>query len=132
MTSTDVQAFKAKIADTMDDIRNKRSSLTVQDLKRLLFRCAAILISLEKVRNDALHTSDVHSDDMQCEYTLIYYLVALPFEVFTPSAVAAGIETWTWVIAERPNVEVAIMCEVLTAWFGTVKERKGVFSASSK
>ncbi|KAJ8594622.1 hypothetical protein M405DRAFT_469254 [Rhizopogon salebrosus TDB-379] len=114
MPSADVQAFKTKMADTMDDIRNKRSSLTVQDLKRLLFRCAAILISLN-----------------QCEYTLVYFLVALPFEVFTPSAVAAGIETWTWVIAERPDMEVAIMCEVLTAWFGTVKERKGVFSPSS-
>lgn len=120
------------MADTMNDIRNKRSTLTIQDLKRLLFRCAAIIISLEKVGNDILHTSNVCSDDLQCEYTLVYYLVALPFEVFTPSAVAAGIETWTWVIADRPNVEVAIMCEVLTAWFGTVKERKGVFSASSK
>ncbi|KAG1717938.1 uncharacterized protein EDB91DRAFT_1305118 [Suillus paluster] len=98
----------------MNDIQNKRSSLTVQDLKRLLSRCAAILIALEK-----------------CDYTLIYFLVALPFEVFTPSAIAAGIETWTWVIAERPHMEVAIMCEVLTSWFGTVKERKGVFSASS-
>ncbi|KAG2144576.1 hypothetical protein DEU56DRAFT_790388 [Suillus clintonianus] len=109
-----VQPFKDKMADTMNDIRNKRSSLTVQDLKRLLFRCAAILISLEKR-----------------DYTLVHFLVALPFEVFTPSAVAVGIETWTWVIAERPNMEVAIMCEVLTSWFGTVKERKGVFSASS-
>ncbi|KAG2135222.1 uncharacterized protein EDB93DRAFT_1242600 [Suillus bovinus] len=114
MHCTGVQPFKDKMADTMNDIRNKRSSLTVQDLQRLLFRCAAILISLEK-----------------CDYTLVHFLVALPFEVFTPAAVAAGIETWTWVIAERPNMEVAIMCEVLTSWFGTVKERKGVFSASS-
>ncbi|KAG1849308.1 hypothetical protein DFJ58DRAFT_795151 [Suillus subalutaceus] len=114
MQCTGVQPFKDKMADTMNDIRNKRSSLTVQDLQRLLFRCAAILISLEK-----------------CDYTLVHFLVALPFEVFTPSAVAAGIETWTWVIAERPNMEVVIMCEVLTSWFGTVKERKGVFSASS-
>lgn len=114
MQCTGVQSFKDKMADTMNDIRNKRSSLTVQDLQRLLFRCAAILISLEK-----------------CDYTLVHFLVALPFEVFTPSAIAAGIETWTWIIAERPNIEVAIMCEVLTSWFGTVKEQKGVFSASS-
>lgn len=55
MPSTDVQAFKTKMADTMDDIRNKRSNLTVQDLKRLLFRCAAILISLEKVRDNFIY-----------------------------------------------------------------------------
>ncbi|KAG1853091.1 hypothetical protein F4604DRAFT_1591651 [Suillus subluteus] len=98
----------------MNDIRNKRSSLTVQDLQRLSFRCAAILISLEK-----------------CDYTLVHFLVVLPFEVFTPSVVAAGIETWTWVIMERPNMEMVIMCKVLASWFGTVKEGKGVFSASS-
>ncbi|KAG1791207.1 26S proteasome subunit RPN7-domain-containing protein [Suillus plorans] len=89
MQCTGVQPFKDKMADTMNDIWNKRSSLTVQDLQ------------------------------------------LLPFEVFTPSVVAAGIETWTWVIAERPNMEVVIMCKVLASWFGTVKEGKGVFSASS-
>src|SRR6267154_2242213 len=109
MPCTGVEALKAKMADTMNDLRHKRSSLTVQDLKRLLFRCAAILISLEKVRTDSLHASNFRSDDLQCEYTLVHLLVALPFEVFTPSAVAAGIETWTWVIAERPGMEVAIM-----------------------
>jgi phosphatidylinositol 4-kinase len=33
----------------MEEIRGKNSTLTVQDLKRLLFRCAATLISMEKV-----------------------------------------------------------------------------------
>jgi phosphatidylinositol 4-kinase len=56
----------------------------------------------------------------------------LPFEVFTPAAIAAGIEVWTWVIAEKPVVEVALMCEVLSAWFGTVRDRKGVFSQTLK
>jgi phosphatidylinositol 4-kinase len=40
------------MADTMNAIRGKTSPLTIQDLKRLLFRCAATLISLEKVRNE--------------------------------------------------------------------------------
>lgn len=62
---------------------------------------------------------------------MVHFLVVLPFEVFTPSVVAAGIETWTWVIAERPHMEVVIMCKVLASWFRTVKEGKGVFSASS-
>ncbi|KAH7923479.1 hypothetical protein BV22DRAFT_1036261 [Leucogyrophana mollusca] len=110
----EVAALKTKMANTMNDIRSKLSALTVQDLKRLLFRCAATLISMDK-----------------CEYTLLHYLVALPFEVFTPAAIAAGIEVWTWVIAEKPDMEVAFMCEMLSAWLGTVKDRKGVFSASS-
>ncbi|KAH7889620.1 hypothetical protein F5I97DRAFT_1934490 [Phlebopus sp. FC_14] len=108
-----LMVLTAKMENTMDAIREKTSTLTVHDLKRLLFRCAATLISLEK-----------------CEYELLHYLVALPFEAFTPAALAAGIEVWTWMIAEKPAIEVALMCELLSAWFGTVKDRKGVFSQS--
>lgn len=71
-------------------------------------------------------------DDWQCEYTLLHYLVTLPFEVFTPSAIAAGIEVWTWVIAEKPVAEVVLISEILAAWFATVKDRKGVFSQCLK
>ncbi|KAG2740429.1 hypothetical protein P692DRAFT_201872422 [Suillus brevipes Sb2] len=56
MQCTGVQPFKDKMADTTNDTWNKRSSLTVQDLKRPLFRCAVILISLEK-----------------CDYTLLVF-----------------------------------------------------------
>lgn len=38
------------MAHSMNEIRNKSSDLTVQDLKRLLFRCAATLNSLPGVR----------------------------------------------------------------------------------
>jgi len=69
---------------------------------------------------------------LQCEYSLLHYLVKIPFEVFTPAAIAAGIEVWTWVIAEKPATEVALMCEVISAWFGTLRGRKGVFSQSLK
>jgi hypothetical protein len=75
---------------------------------------------------------DPVADDWQCEYTLLHYLVTLPFEVFTPSAIAAGIEVWTWVIAEKPVAEVVLISEILAAWFATVKDRKGVFSQCLK
>jgi len=44
-----VEVLKSKMADTFDTIRNRNSNLMVQDLKRLLFRCATTLISLEDV-----------------------------------------------------------------------------------
>ncbi|KAF7980170.1 hypothetical protein HWV62_39641 [Athelia sp. TMB] len=111
ISTTEIVALKNKLANTEEDIVNKRSSLTVQDLKRLLFRCAATLISLEK-----------------CDYDLLHYLVALPCGVFTPSALAAGIEVWTWAIAETPDIEVALLTELLSAWFDTVRRHKGIFS----
>ncbi|KAJ7286212.1 hypothetical protein C8J57DRAFT_1496884 [Mycena rebaudengoi] len=111
--SAEIQALKAKMARTLQEIRSKVSSSTVQDLKRLLFRCAATLISLPK-----------------CDYELLHYLVALPFEVSTPSAVSAGIEIWTWAIAEKPDIEVGLMGEVLAAWSDSIKQEKGIFSTS--
>ncbi|KAJ7940268.1 hypothetical protein B0H13DRAFT_2299305 [Mycena leptocephala] len=111
--SSEIQALKAKMARTLLEIRNKVSSSTVQDLKRLLFRCAATLISLPK-----------------CDYELLHHLVALPFEVSTPSAVSAGIEIWTWAIAEKPDMEVGLMGEVLAAWSDTIRQEKGIFSTS--
>jgi phosphatidylinositol 4-kinase len=56
--------------------------------------------------------------------------VALPFEVSTPSAVSAGIEIWTWAIAEKPDMEVGLMGEVLAAWSDTIRQEKGIFSTS--
>ncbi|KAG6909642.1 hypothetical protein DXG01_016424 [Tephrocybe rancida] len=111
--STEIHALKKKMSRTTEDVLNKNSSLTVQDLKRLLFRCAAALLSLE-----------------QFDYDLLHHLVALPFEVATPPAIAAGIEVWTWVISNKPDVEVALMTELLSAWSDTIKHEKGMFSSA--
>jgi phosphatidylinositol 4-kinase A len=62
----------------------------------------------------------------------MFYMVALPFEVFTPSAIAAGIETWTWVISERPTFEIAMMAEINTAWMTSIKLARGIFSKTLK
>jgi phosphatidylinositol 4-kinase A len=59
-------------------------------------------------------------------------MVALPFEVFTPSAIAAGIETWTWVISERPAFEIAMMAEINTAWMTSIRLERGIFSKTLK
>lgn len=43
----EIKLLKARMADTIRDLAEKRSALTFKDLKRLLFRCAAAIISLE-------------------------------------------------------------------------------------
>jgi phosphatidylinositol 4-kinase len=129
--SSEIQALKAKLAKTMDEIQGKNSVLTVQDLQRLLFRCAATLISLEEV-SATLPLASMNQAPAQCERDLLHYLVILPFELSTPSAISAGIEVWTWVISERLGMEVALMTEVLSAWSDTIKFEKGIFSATQK
>jgi phosphatidylinositol 4-kinase A len=56
----------------------------------------------------------------------------LPFEASTPTATQTGIEVWTWIIAEKPELEVAIMSEILAAWSETIKHQKGIFSPTLK
>ncbi|KAF9475060.1 hypothetical protein BDN70DRAFT_996680 [Pholiota conissans] len=111
--SAEIEDLKTKLYHTLEDIRGKNSKLTVHDLRRLLFRCAATLISLEK--ND---------------YDLLHYLVSLPFGVATPSAIASGIDAWSWVIAEKAEIEVALMGEILSAWTDTIRLGQGIFSKS--
>ena len=47
--SAEINALKDKLAHSMKELRSKSSTLTVHDMKRLLFRCAATLISLPQV-----------------------------------------------------------------------------------
>lgn len=75
---------------------------------------------------------DTHPIDPQCGYELLLYLIALPFEIATPSATATGIEVWTWVIAEEAEVEVTLVSEVLSAWSDSIKHEKGMFSTTLK
>ncbi|KII89099.1 hypothetical protein PLICRDRAFT_698221 [Plicaturopsis crispa FD-325 SS-3] len=110
---SEIQALKTKLAKTLEEIRGHVSTLTVQDLKRLLFRSAATVISMTKHDHDLLN-----------------YIVTLPFEIFTPSALSSGIEVWSWVIAEKPEAEVALMAQILTAWTNTIRQGKGIFSKS--
>lgn len=62
----------------------------------------------------------------------MHYLIALPFEIFSPPAIAVGIQTWTWLIGEKPELEFAIMTEIDAAWISTIKLRRGIFSHSLK
>lgn len=77
----EIQALKNKLENTQEDILSKNSTLTVQDLKRLLFRCAATLISLEKVCDitpllrDSLMRA-IHSVTTTSSIILSLYLLA--------------------------------------------------------
>ncbi len=53
-------------------------------------------------------------------------------EVSTPAAISTGIEVWTWVIAEKNDIEVALMSELLSSWSDSIRQEKGIFSPSLK
>ncbi|KAF5358382.1 hypothetical protein D9756_001382 [Leucocoprinus leucothites] len=110
-SQNEICALKERLQSSMADIRSKHPSLTVQELRRLLYRCAAVLVSLD-----------------YCDYDLLHYIVALPFAVATPSAMVVAAEIWSWLIAEKSVVEVALMSEIVSAWSLTIKHEKGIFA----
>ena len=51
---------------------------------------------------------------------------------FTPLAIAAGVDAWTWLLRERPESEVAVIGEISAAWLTTIRLEKGLFSTIMK
>ena len=78
-----------------------------------------------------IHPHEAHRK-LEWDHDLAHYLVALPFEAFTQSSISAGIECWSWVIAEKPTCEVTLMSEIAAAWDSSAKVGKGMFSKSQK
>lgn len=69
---------------------------------------------------------------LQFDRALVHYLVALPFELFNPPSISAGIEAWSWVISEKPQYEIVLMSELTSAWIDTIKLGRGMFSKTMK
>ena len=46
----EIAALREKMHSALAAVRDKRNPFTIQDLKRLLFRCASSLIAVTKVR----------------------------------------------------------------------------------
>lgn len=48
-SSSEISELRRKLGSAMADIRSKNSSMTIQELRRILYRCAAVLNSLDYV-----------------------------------------------------------------------------------
>ncbi|PWN26051.1 hypothetical protein BDZ90DRAFT_281021 [Jaminaea rosea] len=84
--------------------------LPFAELRRLLYRSAALVVSLP------------HAD-----FDLLHHIVALPIRAFTPQAITVASHVWTWIIGERPLFETKIMVELSIGWAATVKAKRGLF-----
>lgn len=110
----EIQAFKQQMAEAVLKV-NTKDALNVREIRRLLLRAVSVLIASPRLDADILHC-----------------LVDLPMTVFTPLAIAAGVDAWTWLVRERPEAEIALMGEISAGWLNTVKEGKGLFNSSMK
>ncbi|KAI0818966.1 atypical/PIKK/PI4K protein kinase [Irpex lacteus] len=112
-TPQEIELLLKRMAEITRDIADKKSALKVDDLKRLLFRCASTIIDLKRCHRDLLH-----------------YIVALPFEAFTSTVISAGVEVWSWIISEKPEYEIVLLSELAASWSETIEQKKGMFSTN--
>lgn len=105
-------AFRQQMNEAMAKA-NTKQALSVPDMRRLLLRATAVLIA----------TPGVHAD-------ILHFVVALPITTFSPLAIAAGVDAWTWLVRQKPEAEIALMGEISAGWLGTIKAGKGLFSTS--
>lgn len=107
----ELKAFRQQMGQALRDIRSKNIVMAVPALRRLLLRAVSVLIASPVIDREILH-----------------YLVALPMRSFTALGVAAGVDAWSWLISERPDIEVSLISEISDGWIWTIKARKGLFS----
>ncbi|ODN73286.1 hypothetical protein L202_07835 [Cryptococcus amylolentus CBS 6039] len=106
-------AFKSQMARAVSNIKTKSKPIDIPQLRRLLLRAVSVLISSRRMDRDLLH-----------------YVVELPMTAFTPLAIAAGVDAWTWLLRQRPEAEVAIGGAITAGWTQTIILRKGFFNDS--
>ncbi|CDU24347.1 related to phosphatidylinositol-4-kinase [Sporisorium scitamineum] len=113
MSPASVAECRQQLAALSDSVSRKRRVLPLAELRRLLYRTAALVVALPEL-----------------DYELLHYIVSIPFLLLTPEAISTACQVWTWVIGARPQVETKIMVELTIGWAMTAKARKGIFSPS--
>ncbi|KAF6767202.1 Phosphatidylinositol 3-/4-kinase, catalytic domain protein [Kalmanozyma brasiliensis GHG001] len=111
MSPASVAECREQLATLSNDVGSKKRALPFAELRRLLYRTAALVVALPEP-----------------DYELLHFIVSIPFQVFTPEAISAACQVWTWVIGARPEVETKVMVELTIGWAMTAKARKGLFS----
>ncbi|TIC01454.1 kinase-like protein [Wallemia mellicola] len=111
ISKEDVRRLKKQTQDLLYGIHNKECDLTLPDLKRLLWRCAGILVASNKL-----------------DFELLHYLVSVPFQVFTGDSISTALEVWIWLFHERKDFQTKTIMEICNEWLSTIKARKGLFS----
>lgn len=87
-------------------------------------------IPLLEVRDVLRQAAALICSSSKPRLSVVHYLVALPFQIFTKEIIKLGVSLWLGVIHENPNIEPRILAEVVEAWERSVQRRKGLFDGS--
>lgn len=87
-------------------------------------------IPLIEVRDVLRQAAGLICSSSKPRLSVVHYLVALPFQIFTKETIKLGVSLWLGVIHENPNIEPRILAEVVEAWERSIHRRKGLFDTS--
>lgn len=110
-----VQALRKQLRQISDDLRHRKSKLSIDELRPLLYRAAAVVLAKKEI-----------------DYGLIREIVFIPVHAINPPAMHLGVEVWAWLVDRRADVEAKLMVDVHLAWSWTIRRRRGMFSVLLK
>lgn len=87
-------------------------------------------IPLIQVRDVLRQAAGLICSSSKPRLSVVHYLVALPFRIFTKETIKLGVSLWLGVIHENPSIEPRILSEVVEAWERSVQCRQGLFDPS--
>lgn len=84
-------------------------------------------IPLVEVRDALRQAARLICSSSNPRLSVVHYLVALPFQIFTKDTIKLGVSLWLGVIHENPSVEPRILAHVVEAWDKSIQRRQGLF-----
>lgn len=84
-------------------------------------------IPLGEVRDALRQAARLICSSSNPRLSVVHYLVALPFQIFTKDTIKLGVSMWLGVIHENPSVEPRILAHVVEAWDKSIQRRQGLF-----
>ncbi|KAF3391336.1 Phosphatidylinositol 4-kinase STT4 [Penicillium rolfsii] len=84
-------------------------------------------IPLGEVRDALRQAARLICSSSNPRLSVVHYLVALPFQIFTKDTIKLGVSLWLGVIHENPSVEPRILAHVVEAWDKSIQRRQGLF-----
>ncbi|KAK9727777.1 phosphatidylinositol-4- kinase [Basidiobolus ranarum] len=112
--SRSLDSSRTSIKDELDrimDLAKERMPISPKELHTTLWRGANILI-----------TSD------QIDHDLVEAICWAPVAVFTSQSLKMGTSIWTYLMVQRPDLEMKLMVEIGNCWASVIRSRKGIFS----
>ncbi|CCU76309.1 phosphatidylinositol 3-kinase 3 [Blumeria hordei DH14] len=87
-------------------------------------------ISLAEIRDILRRAATLLYRNCGSGCAIVYYLVSIPFSLFTEESIKLGISLWLGVMNENPQIGPRILTEIAQNWETSIHKRLGVFKSS--